>query len=211
MNTQLSIGQTYIYGANGYTMEVEYIGPFLDRDGLGGWHDFLIKSSTQKGRISMPGVCLAKEAADTEIITISGDIVNSRQLTAKSQPETKIVSNALIPVEPSEPVEIENTVTLTAPVKPSDTDIAAYQEVGDQLDMKIINIAFTKGGRSVTHSIQGACSQNAVYHAYSYLYKEFHRGASDVRVYMSGECIRIENIREFTPSSLFYFLISSVV
>lgn len=76
--------------------------------------------------------------------------------------------------------------------------------IADYPELKTIDIAFTsKGGRLMTHTIEGTCAQNAVLHAYSYLYREASRGASEIRIHAGGRRVDIYDIRKYTPLMLF--------
>lgn len=78
------------------------------------------------------------------------------------------------------------------------------------VDLREIDIAFTRGGRSVTNNIKGTCLQNAVLHAYSYLYRAFVQGITDVRVYLFGKRIAIQDICSYTPVSFMDYLMLNV-
>lgn len=188
----LNIGQAYIYRANGYTMEVEYIAPFVDPDGLGGWHDFIVKSSTQKGRITMPGVSMVKEETDTEIITISA--------TSIERGDLRCADLSMTSVSPPSKKEANKDITVSP--------VSSVQP--DSVDIREIDIAFTRGGRSVTNNIKGTCLQNAVLHAYSYLYRAFVQGITDVRIYLHGKRIAIQDIYSYTPVSFMDYLMLNI-
>ncbi|MBN9301637.1 MULTISPECIES: hypothetical protein [Dysgonomonas] len=80
----------------------------------------------------------------------------------------------------------------------------------DSVDLREIDIAFAKGGRSVTNNIKGTCLQNTVLHAYSYLYRAFVQGITDVRIYLHGKRIAIQDICSYTPVSFMDYLILNV-
>lgn len=80
----------------------------------------------------------------------------------------------------------------------------------DSVDLIEIDIAFTKGGRSVTNNIKGTCLQNAVLHAYSYLYRAFVQGITDVRIYLYGKRIAIQDICSYTPVSFMDYLMLNI-
>lgn len=80
----------------------------------------------------------------------------------------------------------------------------------DSVDMREIDIAFTKGGRSVTNNIKGTCLQNAVLHTYSYLYRAFVQGVTDVRIYLHGKRIAIQDICSCTPVSFMDYLMLNI-
>lgn len=127
-----------------------------------------------------------------EIITISATSIERGDLrcadlwiTTVSTP-SKIEANKDIPVTP------------VSSVQP------------DSVDIREIDIAFTRGGRSVTNNIKGTCLQNTVLHAYSYLYRAFVQGITDVRIYLHGKRIAIQDICSYTPVSFMDYLMLNI-
>lgn len=118
-----------------------------------------------------------------EVITLSASAIERGDLKSINQPK-----------EISQPEAKEQTAT----------------PVLSMPDIKEIDVAFTKGGRSDTRNIKGTCIQNAVFHAYTYLYKAVHRGATNARIYITGRRIGINDIQAFTPASLLNYLVLNI-
>lgn len=123
-----------------------------------------------------------------EIITISA--------TSIERGDLRCVDQSITTVSPPSKKEANKDITVsTTPSAQSDS-----------VDLREIDIAFTKGGRSVTNNITGTCLQNTVLHAYSYLYRAFVQGITDVRIYLHGKRIAIQNISSYTPVSFMDYL-----
>lgn len=110
---------------------------------------------------------------------------------------------------------IDQVITAVSPVskKEANKDITVSPVSSgqpDSVDIREIDIAFIKGGRSVTNNIKGTCLQNTVLHAYSYLYRAFVQGITDVRVYLHGKRIAIQDICSYTPVSFMDYLMLNI-
>lgn len=109
--------------------------------------------------------------------------------------------------------DLSITTVSPLPKKEVNKDISVSTTPSAQsvsVDLREIDIAFTKGGRSVTNNIKGTCLQNAVLHAYSYLYRAFVQGITDVRIYLHGKRIAIQDIYSYTPVSFMDYLMLNV-
>ncbi len=178
--TTLSIGHTYLYNTNRGVIKVNYIGPFPAMPG-GNWHDFKVENAYQD-----------------EIITVSVQSVENGDLLPLVI-ETEISPEEKIFPEPGAP----------------DMSAPAYMESKSIFfpslpDIKVLDIAYTKGGRLVTQNFTGTCLRNAMLHAYSYLYKKASGSVSGIRIHAAGIKLYIENIHMLTPVSLLDLLINSI-
>lgn len=123
-----------------------------------------------------------------EIITVSATSIERGDLRCADLSITTV--SPLSKIEENKDI----SVSLVSSVQP------------DSVDIREIDIAFIKGGRSMTNNIKGTCLQNTVLHAYSYLYRAFVQGITDVRIYLHGKRIAIQNISSYTPVSFMDYL-----
>lgn len=123
-----------------------------------------------------------------EIITVSA--------TSIERGDLRCIGQLITDVSPPSKKEVDKNTVISP--------MLSAQSVS--VDLKEIDIAFTKGGRSVTNNITGTCIQNTVLHAYSYLYRAFIQGITDVRIYLHGKRIAIQNISSYTPVSFMDYL-----
>ncbi|WP_459952405.1 hypothetical protein [Dysgonomonas termitidis] len=194
-------------------MEVNYIGPFPAMPG-DDWHDFRITGKYQDEIITVSGASISRD--------LRPSIVDSGQLIVENEKKSPEVAadGALAPaymagesILKPEPEAISEQLKPLQPPQGEATDkVEKVPPTGDRgpisPELKTLDIAFTsKGGRLMTHTIEGTCTQNAVLHAYSYLYREAFRGASDIRIHAGGHRVGIHDIRKLTPLTLLYQLV----
>lgn len=127
-----------------------------------------------------------------EIITVSA--------TSIERGDLRCIGQLITDVSPPSKKEVDKNTVISP--------MLSAQSVS--VDLKEIDIAFTKGGRSVTNNITGTCIQNTVLHAYSYLYRAFVQGITDVRIYLHGKRIVIQNISSYTPVSFMDYLMLNI-
>lgn len=207
--TTLSIGHTYIYNTNAGMIEVDYLGPFGPLPDA--WHDFAVRSAYQDEIITVSALAV------NELLTVS-----SKQVTKEASfSEEKFFPKPVVP-DVSAPAYMESGSILKPDPKAAivesgqlkfENEVSPEEKnipnIADYPELKTIDIAFTsKGGRLVTNTIEGTCVQNTVLHAYSYLYREASRGASDIRIHAGGRRVDIHNIRKYTPPALLNKLVA---
>jgi hypothetical protein len=219
----LSIGHTYQYSSPAGIINVDYIGPLSSLDG---WYNFLVKSSYHTARQNMPGVSFGRDdSGDDEIISISresvwqdlyqqeekGDSLSEEKIFPEpGAPDTSAPAymerESILKPDPKAAIVKSGQLKVENGVSPEGKNIP---DITDYPELKTIDIAFTsKGGRLMNHSIEGTGAQNAVLHAYSYLYREASRGASEIRIHAGGRRVNIHDIRKYTPPALLNQLVA---
>lgn len=207
--TTLSIGHTYIYNTNAGMIEVDYLGPFGPLPDA--WHDFAVRSAYQDEIITVSALAV------NELLTVS-----SKQVTKRASFSEEIFFPESVAPDMSAPAYMERESILNPDPKAAivesgqlkfENEVSPEEKnipnIADYPELKTIDIAFTsKGGRLVTNTIEGTCVQNTVLHAYSYLYREASRGASDIRIHAGGRRVDIHNIRKYTPPALLNKLVA---
>lgn len=207
--TTLSIGHTYIYNTNAGMIEVDYLGPFGPLPDA--WHDFAFRSAYQDEIITVSALAV------NELLTVSSQQVTKGASFSEEKffpesvaPDTSapayMESESILKPDPEAAIVESKQLKVENEISPEEKNIP---DIADYSELRTIDIVFTsKGGRLVTNTIEGTCVQNAVLHAYSYLYREASRGASDIRIHAGGRRVDIHNIRKYTPPALLNQLVA---
>lgn len=205
----LSIGHTYIYNTNAGMIEVDYLGPFGPLPDA--WHDFAVRSAYQDEIITVSALAV------NELLTVSSQQVTKEASFSEEKFFPKPVapdmsapaymeSGSILKLDPKAAIVESGQLKFENGVSPEEKNIL---NTADYPELRTIDIVFTsKGGRLIGHTIEGTCAQNAVLHAYSYLYREASRGASEIRIHTGGRRVDIHDIRKYTPPALLNQLVA---